>query len=332
MNYESKRPFNKDGNPRKRMDPSRLKVRPRKEHFVFAEGFVPLNDSASGALRYRLNRYQVPAKTDHFVLGLDWADVWGDWERFPAILIRSLLILVGSTGEAAPFAQSKRLTLQALTYLFSERGKIGKLCPSRKEGISPGYVVYCVSQLVSSDNKEWSYCTPADGLVLAAQSKTVLLRGVPATPFEAGEELALVLRLAGADNLWKQMAGIKLPEIECIHDNLVKRAILSSVARMTWEIGRPGRSLFCKSKYLDRGKNQHDAKRVARLLDAIDNPEDVTLESVAELVAVRDWMLENRSKFLRVFLRPGGERLVNCGAAAHWLTGDPLPLVANAVG
>lgn len=323
--YIPTRPFNKDGTPRKRRVPA--------EGLAIAEGFVPLNVSLTGPLRHCMGRYQIPAKANHFTLGMDWSEVWGDWERFPALLIRSMLVVIGHFQAEYPFTGMREKTLKLLSYLFSQKGKIGKMCPSRKEGISPGYVVFCVTRILDSDDKEWEQVVPEEALLDAAMRMSVLRLGKPEAPFVVADELALVLCLAGSDGLWKPMSGIRRPVLDAYHDNCARRALLSSVAKPTWEIGLPGRKLYCgNDKFLTRGRKVGDSRRVEKLFVALDNPEEHLYESVAELVVVQDWLRANRTRFLKLYLRPGGEHMVNAGAILEWLFGESLPaLTAVAV-
>lgn len=303
----------------------------RKLAFDFKEGYAPLDGRVMGTLRLVADRYQVSAKADNFVLGMDWSDVWGDWERFPALLVRVMLLVIGHDLADYPFVGCREDTLAALTHLFSERGKVGKLCPSRKEGISPGYVAFCAVRLLNAKDKDWIHTEPAAGLVQASVSPSILRLGKLETPFVVAEEIALALMLVGSDNLWGSVTGLRRPALVVKQDNREKKALLSSVARPTWEIGLPGREIFSEGnkQQLRRGSTPVDHRRVKRLFTALDDPDTHLFESVAELVMVQDWLRANRTKFVRVYFRPGGEHLVNCGAVLDWLFAETPSILAE---
>lgn len=322
---------NKDGTPRRRCVPKTEDWPRRAEDYKWPKGWVPFDSRTSSPLRYCMNRYLLPERGFWFSLGMDWNKVFEDEFRFPGVLLKSYLMVAALSPLGSSEAYLRDLTLRCLTASFAAHGKVAGLTKNKMDKATPRYIVFCVEHLLLTSLLDELPQQVHPALVAMSVKGSVRKGGAFVTPFEAAEELVSMASVAASESHWEPMAGIR-PGVFDSRVEERRAAILSHLARPSnRQSGLGGRSRIVTDETRQTGRVWTDAYRFKLMALMLDFPQDRVARFSGELKAVEDWLLLNRSKFVRVVLA-GKVVAVNAGAVHAWLNNSTAPaLITGAV-
>lgn len=328
----SKRPFNKDGTPRK--------YKPRPEcgkaakfgwQYLIPKGYTFLDSRVSSPLRFVRDRFLVPQRSVNFTTAFPWNDRWRDPALFASMLLRGYLLVAARDPGLPPVAVRERV-LKLVARIFDPSWTFMNLPPSHREKRGVFYVLLVAAKLMKEEVLASVEIPP--GLVAVSTASTVLYKGKPVTPFEAAEELVLLANVAASPELWKTTNGIR-PAVFNPENAPRRAALLEFLAAPGHGGGHKSRfenfPVWHRAYYLATGRPV--MRRIILACEACDDPTAFTLDTTAALMMTSEWAIENSGKFLAVRFRGEKEpRAVNAGHLMEWLSNpNAVPLIRLAV-